>query len=425
MALIRQVVSYHFRRSVVARCCFAVIVALAATLSAEEAKLPETGDTDPRLASFDRLMRSFVKENDLPGATLAVGRNGRVVYSRGFGYADVDESEPMQADALMRIASISKPITAVAVFQLIEKGKLKLSDRVTDHLKFKAFPSDAVVDPRWRKITIEHLLEHTGGWDRDESFDAMFRSVEIAKTLGVKPPAEPKHIIRYMLAQPLDFDPGARYAYSNFGYCLLGRVIERLTGQSYEAYVRENVLAPIGIKEMRIGHTQLDRRAKHEVRYYTRGDQKGPAVIGKIGELVAKPYGAWYLEAMDAHGGWIASASDLVRFASCLDQPKDCKILSAKSIHQMFARPAHSFDEDDTSYYYARGWMVRSVGENGGINGWHTGSLDGTSTILVRRHDGLSWAVLFNSRQSADGEKPAPKIDRLVHQAADAVDQWP
>jgi N-acyl-D-amino-acid deacylase len=107
-------------------------------------------------------------------------------------------------------------------------------------------------DPRWKKVTIEHLLQHRGGWNCDKSFDPMFRSPTIVEELDVPPPAKPWDIIRYMLRQPLDFEPGARDAYSNFDYCLLGRVIEKISGQTYEDYVRKEVLAPLGIQSMRL-----------------------------------------------------------------------------------------------------------------------------------------------------------------------------
>src|SRR5260370_23744350 len=136
----------------------------------------------------------------------------------------------------------------------------------------------------------------------------MFASVRIVKAMGVAAPADQRAIIRYMMGLPLDFDPGKRYAYSNFGYCLLGRVIEKASGQSYEDYVRKEVLAPLGIHRMRLGKTLPAGRAKGEVIYYDEKNRTGPSVFSKRrGQQVALPYGAWNLEAMDSHGGWLAS----------------------------------------------------------------------------------------------------------------------
>ena len=175
------------------------------------------------------------------------------------------------------------------------------------------------LDPRFSKVTIRQLLLHAGGWDRGQSYDAMFRAVEIADALDVRPPATAEQVIRYMVTrQKLDFDPGERYAYSNFGYCLLGRVIEKLTRQSYEKHVRQCVLCPIGVRCMQIGKTRLSGRAANEVRYHDELQRQGPSVFPPVGEQVPLPYGAWHLEAMDSHGAWIATASDVARFGARL-----------------------------------------------------------------------------------------------------------
>jgi N-acyl-D-amino-acid deacylase len=258
----------------------------------------------------------------------------------------------------------------------------------------------------------------------------MFRSPAIVKELQIAPPARPEDIIRYMLRRPLDFDPGARDAYSNFGYCLLGRVIEKISGQSYEDYVRKEVLAPLGIQRMRLGATLLEKRVRGEVKYHVPDEATARAVMGpQLGKPVPLPYGAWCLESMDAHGGWIASAPDLVRFISAFDDPRHCKILNAKSIGILFARPPGAAGQEENgkprAAYCACGWMVRPIGNTGRANIWHGGLLDGTSTLLVRRHDGLAWAVLFNSRTSAKKKEPAGAIDPLLHEAADAVTIWP
>lgn len=394
-------------------------------------KVQATGQADPRLTPFDQLMKQFLCEHELPGAALAVARRGQLVYARGFGFADRATKEPVRPHALFRIASISKPLTAVAVLQLVERGQVQLDDSVFAVLRLrKSAKGEGQLDPRWKEVTIRHLLQHRGGWDRAKSFDPMFRSPAIVEELHVKAPARPEDIIRYMLRRPLDFDPGSREAYSNFGYCLLGRVIEKISGQSYENYVRKEVLAPLDIRGMRLGATLLEKRAHGEVKYHVPAKATARAVMGpRLGKPVPLPYGAWCLESMDSHGGWLASAPDLVRFISAFDDPHRCKILKAHSIDILFARPpgaaGKNADGKLRAAYYACGFMVRPIGKTGQANIWHGGSLDGTSTLLVRRHDGLAWAVLFNSRVSAKKTEPAAAIDPLLHQAADAVKNWP
>src|SRR5581483_884445 len=287
-------------------------------------------------------------------------------------------------------------------------------------------PEERKRDPRLKKVTVRHLLQHTGGWDRDKSFDPMFRSVQIARALGVAPPAGPAEIIRYMVDRELDFDPGSRFAYSNFGYCVLGRLIEKQTGMPYETYVRQEILEPLGVRAMQVGRTR--EQAPDEVRYYDEKGRTGPTVFGPdFTKKMPTPYGVWSLESLDAVGGWIASAPDLVRFASALGRPEGTKIIGADNLGAAFARPdgpPGRGKDGKKDAYYGLGWNVRVVGP-GQINTWHTGSFAGTSTILVRRHDGLCWAVLFNQRNDARGRYLAGLIDPLVHRAAERVEHWP
>lgn len=396
----------------------------------ESAVAAPTGCSDSRLAHFDELIGKFLAERAIPGAALAVTRHGRLVYARGFGFADVDSRTPVQPDSLFRIASISKPITAVAVMQLVEQRRLSLDDKVFSLLAIEPhIVMGTRPDPRLQQITVRHLLQHTAGWDRDKSYDPMFRSVKIAETLGVPAPAMPCHIIRYMAGQPLDFTPGERYAYSNMGYSLLGRVIEHVTGEAYDDYVRRCVLAPVGACRTRLGFSFPECRANGEVTYYETKASPGKSVFAhNLGDAVPWQYGGWCLEAMDSHGGWIASAVDLVRFASAFDDPKNSRLLGEDSIRTMFQPSDHAAgkkpDGEPNPFFYGCGWFVRSAGE-GKTTVWHTGSLDGTSTLLVRRHDGLNWAILFNTRNSGRKDPPSREIDVQLHQAADAVREWP
>jgi N-acyl-D-amino-acid deacylase len=386
-----------------------------------------SGDDDQRFANYDRSMREFMKEHRVPGASIAVTNGGRVVFARGYGYADVASRQKVDPESLFRIASISKPITAVAILQLVEGGKLTLDDKVFELLDHEATIADVKeFDQRLRDITIRHLLQHRGGWDRGESFDAMFKSIQFAEDSGQPPPADQAAVIKAMCSQPLDFDPGERYAYSNFGYCLLGRVIEKLTEQTYEGYVKAHVLEPLGITGMRIGATPLANRADNEVRYYHPGT--GTSVFAAdLNQQVPSPYGSWYLEAMDSHGGWIASATDLAKFAATFDDPDDCPILGRESIERMHQRPpglaGHEANGDSKDTFYSLGWSNREVGD-GKLNHWHTGSLPGTATILIRRHDGKNFVALLNTRVSPSANHLGKAIDSLLHKMANEVTDW-
>lgn len=398
----------------------------------DPARVVMTGVHDPRLECFDRLMRGFLAANRVPGAALAVTRDGRLVYARGFGFADLEKAEPVRPHALFRIASVSKPLTAVTVLHLIDQGKLRLNSKILNLIGPEPGGGDGLpADPRWVRITVGEVLQHRGGWDPALSFDPMFRSVVIAREFHAEPPAGPALVVRSMLRRPLDFDPGSRFAYSNFGYCVLGRVIEKVTGEPYGEAVQSRVLRPLGIdpRAIRLGRTLPAGRAPGEVHYYDEKGRTGPAVVGRpIGRTVPEPYGAWSLEAMDAHGGWVASAPALVKFASAFDHPARCKVLTAWAVAAMFARPPGpaGFEPDGTpkDAYHGCGWSVRPVGRDA-ANTWHNGALAGTASILVRRSDGLNWAVLFNTRDDSDGHVLAAKVDPLVHQAAELVRVWP
>lgn len=387
-----------------------------------------SGEGDPRFESYDRLLHEFMEEHRVPGISVAVTNGGKVVFARGYGYADVAAGEQVQPASLFRIASISKPLTAVAILQLVEQKKLELDSKVLEVLNYEQDIEAAEgFDKRWRDITIRHLLQHRGGWDRAVSFDAMFKSVEFAEQAGVAPPADQATVIKAMLAQKLDFEPGERYAYSNFGFCLLGRVIEKLTDKTYEAYVKERVLAPIGVTTTKVGASRLAGRSMNEVRYYHPDSPAKSVFASDLGQEVPWAYGGWNLEAMDSHGGWIASASDLAKFAAAFDDPDHCPILSRKSIELMYGRPpglaGHEEDGKEKEVYYSLGWINRTVGE-GKVHHWHTGSLSGTATILIRRHDGKNFVALLNARVSPSANHLGREIDELLHKAAKEVTQW-
>lgn len=380
-----------------------------------------TGKSAPGLEEIDQFVSSFLAKHGAPGASLAITDQGRLVYARGFGYADVTAKEPVEPSSLFRIASVSKPITAIAIMQLVDAGKLSLEDTVYSILDgYEPYLDEGVeFDERQNDITIRHLLQHRGGWDRNISFDGMFQSVRFANALDTPPPAGHDEIIRCMRGVPLDFAPGKRYAYSNYGYCLLGRVIEKLTGQSYEDYVKQHVLKPIGITDLAIGRTALELRQPNEVRYYDPSVTRS-VFADDLNLRVASPYGAWYLESMDSHGAWIASAKDLVRFASAFDDPESCPLLSAEAIQTMFERPdglaSSKQDGSLLKTFYAAGWQIRCDENDQTKYQMHGGSLPGTSTRLVRRADGRNFAILFNARET-------PLTNRLAGPATEAINR--
>jgi CubicO group peptidase (beta-lactamase class C family) len=336
-------------------------------------------------AAIAAIAQQYMTKYNAPGLSVAVARRGEFVYQKGFGYADKAAGERVTPSSLFRIASVTKPITSVAIFSLVEQGRLGLDDLVFGAeglLKADYGPDypDAV-----KKITLRHLLTHTcGGWD-NTARDPMFSRPEMSH----------RELITWAVHNlPLQYAPGARYAYSNFGYCVLGRVIEKITGQSYADFVRQTVLAKCGVLDMRLAGNTLAERAPGEVVYY------GQAGSG------TNPYNM-NVTRMDSHGGWIATPSDLVQFAMHVDGfTTTPNILGAGTLKTMTTPSA-------ANPQYACGWCVNKI-----PNWWHSGSLPGTLTIMVRTASGLCWAAFTNTR--AEGFN----LDEMVWKMVEAVPAW-
>ena len=365
------------------------------------ARIVANMETYPQTRAFDRLVISYLEENHIPGAAVAMLHGGTLAYLQGYGLADQRRGTAATAHTRYRIASCSKQFTAVTILKLHEAGTIDLHAAVFGPegilKRFAPLPGTAA-DPRLSRITVTHLLQHTGGWNRDTTFDPMFMSSAIASAMGVPAPASQAAIIRYMIGQPLQAEPGTAYNYSNFGYCVLGRVIEAVTGnrQSYAAAVRETTLRPLGISGIVQGHTRIGRAAAGEAHYsQSAGDpSRTPSVFPGDG-LVEAPYGGFYLEAMDSLGAWVASPLDLVRFLDAVGGRGGKPFLSQESIHLMTARPAPPVPSPGDAWY-GMGWKVAQG--PGGQTWWHNGALDGSAAevaILDPAAD-LQYAVLFN-----------------------------
>jgi N-acyl-D-amino-acid deacylase len=347
-------------------------------------------------------MTRLMSEWHLSGGQLAVAKEGRLVFDRGYGYADAETAEAVGPNSLFRIASVSKTLTTVAILKLVDDGLLALDDRTFRLLALQPL-ANAPVDPRLDEITIEQLLVHAGGWDSVTGFDPQYQPWTwlFAGVLGVPHPPSAEEIVRAMLGVRLDFDPGTRSVYSNFGFNVLGRVVERVSGQSYEAYVRDQVLTPAGVTAMRLGRTRPEDRAPGEVRYYAPpGQALQTSVFPGVG-YVPFAYGGFFLEALDSHGGWIGSAADLVRFATAVDGQRGPALLQPATVKLMLHTPRPPTSEGaagagNEAPATGLGWVVQPV--SGSFDWSHAGALEGSNAAwLIRRHDGLAIAFTVNS----------------------------
>ncbi len=353
-----------------------VIVVAGLPAAAQQRVWTATGEEVSGWEYIDDVTRDYMETWAVPGAVLSVTIEGRLVFSRGYTW-DTPDAEVVQPTSLFRIASMSKPITSVAIHQLIERGLLSYETRLQDVLDLQPLPGRQP-DSRLDEVTVDHLLYHTGGWDRDTTFDPMFHDAVIAATLGVDLPISKADIATYMTGQPMQFEPGSRYVYSNYGYCLLGMIIEEITGRDYSEWVAENVFQPIGVGRPRRGHTAIHERAPGEVRYYGSGGDD--------------PY-RWNIENMDAHGGWILSGPDYARFMSAVFDDFDASpLLTRQSIERMVEV------NSSTSENYGRGWSV--VNDNGLTTYGHQGSLPGTLTSARWAPPGIASVALINTRKN-------------------------
>ncbi|MEV4545892.1 serine hydrolase domain-containing protein [Micromonospora echinaurantiaca] len=389
-----------------------------ALAAAPAAAAPQTwsasGTAVAALRSFDDTMKSYMLARGISAGQLAVTYRGRLVLARGYGN---NSPQLIQPTSLFRVASLSKSLTAAAIVRLAQDGRLSLGDPVGKFVDLTP-PAGQSVDPRLGQVTLWRLLQHTGGWDRDATnFDPLFKDRIIARALGV--PMELRHadVIRFMSGQPLLHDPGATVSYSNYGYLLAGRVVEAVTGMPYETYVKQTLLAPLGVTRMANGWTI----ARHSGEVGYQSQYTGTTVLDDSGATVAAPYGTFSMRLHDANGGWIASAVDMVRWASAFDAGST--LLNSTSLSRIWAVPQPT-GVNSNGWYYGLGWAVRPVSGGTGRNTWHTGSLPGNYSLLVRTYDGMSWAALFNQRDDESGLGYG-EIDPLLWQAARAVTSWP
>jgi len=344
---------------------------------------------------LDKRMTTFMKKWDVPSGQMAVWRDDKIIYSSAFGFCDQNRKIETTRDNVFRIASITKVFTACAIWQLIEAGKLKLDDHAFSILSDLKPLEGAQVDPRIANITIADLLSHSAGWTLENGEPMAMYTRLAADAFHEARPAKPVTIIRYMLGKPLNYDPGTKSVYSNLGFNVLGRIVEKVSGQSYADYLREHILLPAGIPNVALGRTSARFALPREVYYYG-GKNQGVvwSVLDDEPERITYPYGGdGAIECFDSHGGLVASAEDLVKFGAALP-----RLLKPETLERMLTPTKFKIeDKNDKSAkdkiaYRAYGCPVRP-----GVYRWsHAGALVGTSSILYDLGDGLIFACVFN-----------------------------
>ncbi|AGC47013.1 beta-lactamase [Myxococcus stipitatus DSM 14675] len=365
------------------------------------------------LRHIDDTVQQAMAQAKTVGLSLAITHRGRLVFAKGYGDAQLSGNTPVNTSHRFRIASVSKPLTAIGIMRLMERGQLRLTDRVfgKSGLLGETFGLESTYkDSRVLDITVQHLLEHTaGGWDNsgaDGTPDPM------STYLGLSHEQLIQTVLRTV---PLEFAPGTTYQYSNFGYSILGRVIERVTGLPYETYMRDHVFLPSGATRFAVGGDTLEERLPDEVVYA----QRGPGAYS--------PY-RMQLSRMDAHGGWVVTPIDLLRVAVRVDGFATVPdLLSQTTLATMTTRTT-ALDPNGNPVVYAQGWAVNNV-----PNWWHNGYLQGTQSLLVRTHDRYGpsgteefiWSAMTNSNNSPSSDTPDINLDSLMWTVVKGVSAWP
>jgi len=357
---------------------FIALIGIGGCSKKGDVKPPPSGGDG--LEQVDELVYRYMSQQGVPGATLAVSRDGKLVYAQAYGFADSESGERMKTDTRSRISSISKSITAVAIMKLMEEGKLDLDDHVfgDDGILGNDFGSQRPYRQYVTDLTIKHCLSHhVGGWGNASNDPTMMRDDLDAQQLL-------SYIIDYV---PLSNPPGTSYAYSNVGFMILGRVIEKITQKTYEQYVQDEILGPVGITGMEIGGNTLEERKPGESRYHSAG-----AYTRNFSRR-------------DANGGWVATATDLVRLFVHVDGVATVPDLLEGTTIQTMTTPPFDYQR------YALGFNID------GSTWSHGGSFPGSRSHWIRTGSGVCAAIMVNG--------DASDLQSLLENIISAPVEWP
>lgn len=343
-----------------------------------------TGAAGPHHAALDAAFKTFMQRWGIRSATLAVAKSNSVKLARAYTWAESGYAVA-QPGSVFRVASVSKALTCAAIKTLADAKRLNLSDRVFPTLGITAVAvSGQTADPRINEITIQHLVDHAGGWLPGASggFHPEFNLRKISTDMSLSGPPSKTDMARYMFGMPLQFKPGTKdigsskgASYSNFGYILLGLIVEHFSGQSFTDYVRQHVLAASGITDVHLARTLASQKAANEVHYHSAGLGK-PSYKASSNALVPGAYGGsgFMTETMDSGGGLMGTASAFARFATV--------------------------------------WASWGLGGPGGAR---TGGMSGTTSRIQYCGGNVAFAFAFNTADSI-GAKPAGSDTAFIDQ---------
>ncbi len=350
-----------------------VLVALCTLLLPVRLAVAQTSSHAPTdkalIAKIDALAARALENPGAAGLSIAVSRGDKVILSKGYGKADLENGVAATDASVFRIASVTKQFTAAAILRLAEQGKIQLDD---DFTKYVDYPTHG------KTVTIRHLLTHTSGIKNYTDVPGFFEDVARDKA--------PEQVLDSVRDLPLDFEPGTKWAYSNTNYHLLGMIIEKVSGVSYAKHMQDEFFTPLGLT-----HTRYDVASD-----VIPGRARGYGVIDGVSANASYlsmtiPYAA---------GGLLSTAGDLVRWQIALVSGK---VVSPESYKQMTTAAELS---DGSKAPYGFGLFMSDV--DGHPNFMHEGGIPGFNSILVYfTEEKLTVAVISNSPGASAGELAA------------------
>jgi N-acyl-D-amino-acid deacylase len=371
-----------------------------------DAAIPITGKAGPGLELLDKAMLAIMDRHGIPGAALALAKNGKLVLAKGYGWADAATGEPVEPTTLFGLASLSKPPTAIAAMQLVEQGKFGLDDPVFPLIKHVRPPAGAQVDPRLANVTVRQCLNHSGGWDRTVTGDPINWEPQICRAFRMRPPVTARDFLTFMMGMPLQFDPGTNTEYSNVGYVILGEVIATVSGQPYSQYVLEKVLKPMDISRVAL-HPLGGRYMQAEAHRHLSGS------------LIPLP--PMNSPMLDAAAGWSGSVVDMVRFLTNLDGTRGKSVLAEKTRRIMLEPPPAPLKPGPDGRYFGLGWDMAAITDKG-FGYSKEGSLQGMRTLMRRLIPGGSWALLYNASMEFD-QVDSRILASTVHEVRELIER--
>ena len=341
----------------------------------------------PELHAMDSIMQRYLKRWEIHGAQLAISRHDSLLYARGFGYADKDRKIPMEPSYIMRMASVSKLVTATGIMKLRDMGKIRLSDKVfgPKGILNDTFYVNSIRDKRYFDITVEQLLRHKAGFT-NYAGDAIFSTRYIMQQNHLTTPPDHRTLLRIVLRRHLGYTPGAAQRYCNIGYTLLSLIIEKRTGMSYNDFMQRYVLNPAGCYDFHIASNYLKDRRPNETVYYMHSSSVPVPEFNNSGRMVVRCYGENDITTALGAGAWVASAAELCRLVASIDGDRIVPdVISPQAVKLMTQEmPDHQFSLGWNFTPRNRPWI-------------RTGSLVGTSALVLRYPDGECWVFITNT----------------------------